>query len=320
MTIREDNRLRGVSVQVLVALLIFSVSCASSVEPSQSPRPRAALVQSIDIPPAEGVANSADQPHSDIAVQVEPVIQNLNPPDPVGICTYHNSSVARDYGRTPLPTEAAILAGDADTMLAEWRNDAAQLSSMGTSALIVASSLGCTELMSLLIQHGAPVNEQLPVNTPLIAAVVSNNPAAVRLLLEHGADPDLESPYMGQTPLITAAGFDYSEILLMLLDAGADLYKADLGDQTALTFSAYGNAASAASILLRVGLALQPVDVRVAIQYESVDFVRAASEARAIAKLEFEERTRLAAAARDKAWVFDESAVSEIVRLLEEGS
>lgn len=55
----------------------------------------------------------------------------------------------------------------------------------------------------------------------LVDSTYNNNLEAVKLLLEYGADPNYE--YEGFTPLIVAADEGYNEILITLIEAGADV-------------------------------------------------------------------------------------------------
>jgi ankyrin repeat protein len=59
-------------------------------------------------------------------------------------------------------------------------------------------------------------------STPLHAAV--GNPDAVRLLLQHGADPNARDVGDNATPLHFAAGGGHLESVRLLLDAGADVH------------------------------------------------------------------------------------------------
>ncbi|MFG2041629.1 ankyrin repeat domain-containing protein [Dactylosporangium sp. NPDC048998] len=59
--------------------------------------------------------------------------------------------------------------------------------------------------------------------TPLYLAAVQSAPAAVRLLLEAGADPDLESGRGEQgTPLTGASAWGSTDVVRVLLAHGAD--------------------------------------------------------------------------------------------------
>ena len=98
-------------------------------------------------------------------------------------------------------------------------------------ALFRAAAMGKTDMVRLLVGHGADVNaatveDSSYVGTPLLAATETLNgaPHTVALLLELGADPNLEAG--GETPLHMAMGTyartpDKHGVIELLLDAGA---------------------------------------------------------------------------------------------------
>jgi ankyrin repeat protein len=69
--------------------------------------------------------------------------------------------------------------------------------------------------------------------SPLIAAARAGHLAAVRLLLDRGADPNLAVSGDG-TPLIMAAREGYADIVALLLDRGASIDKIVPDDENAL--------------------------------------------------------------------------------------
>ncbi|UXX77751.1 ankyrin repeat domain-containing protein [Reichenbachiella carrageenanivorans] len=83
---------------------------------------------------------------------------------------------------------------------------------------------GNTEMLQLLISHGADLNVKTkPGFTACHLAAMSNNLEALKLLIENGADKDIRDPY-GNTLLTTAvASFDGDDsIVKYLLDLGMD--------------------------------------------------------------------------------------------------
>jgi ankyrin repeat protein len=95
------------------------------------------------------------------------------------------------------------------------------------TALIWASRSGSIEAITLLLDAGADVNLPGPTGdnwdaTPLQHAILQRQPAAVRLLLDRGADLNRSTGPEGVAPLFLAAGDTDPAILKLLLAHGAD--------------------------------------------------------------------------------------------------
>lgn len=93
----------------------------------------------------------------------------------------------------------------------------------GVPELVAASAFFSSEVVRALIDAGATVNVADPKGvTPLIAAVEFNPDVAVaQLLLEAGADVDARDQ-RGLTALMIAREMNRTELVRMLIDAGAD--------------------------------------------------------------------------------------------------
>lgn len=107
----------------------------------------------------------------------------------------------------------------------------------GNSALMAAAFNGQVESMKVLIDAGADVN--LRVNqgvTPLMAAC-GPYPAAVRLLLENGAEVNATDEIESFTALMYAAVEGLSPIVDILLEYGADPAMVDVDNDTAGNFA-----------------------------------------------------------------------------------
>lgn len=94
-------------------------------------------------------------------------------------------------------------------------------------ALSWAARNGAVEGMDFLVERGVDPDASVYRGTPLMFAVAWRKPAAVRWLLEHGADPNRRAPFHGQEPgritaLHLAAQTDDPELVRLLLDHGAD--------------------------------------------------------------------------------------------------
>ena len=95
------------------------------------------------------------------------------------------------------------------------------------TALIWASRSGSIEAIKVLLDSGADVNLAGSTGdnwdaTPLQHAILQRQPAAVRLLLDRGADPNRGAGPGSPAPLLLAAGDTDPAILNLLLAHGAD--------------------------------------------------------------------------------------------------
>ncbi|XP_057328920.1 putative ankyrin repeat protein RF_0381 [Microplitis mediator] len=97
----------------------------------------------------------------------------------------------------------------------------------GFTALHIAAQNGNAELVDLLLSRGADVNIMgNDVKTILHMAVCSENEFIVKRLLACGADVNRKSNtyrFEGITPLLEASSRNLKEIILMLINAGADV-------------------------------------------------------------------------------------------------
>jgi ankyrin repeat protein len=96
----------------------------------------------------------------------------------------------------------------------------------GFSPAAYAIAGGNSEVLESLILRGADPNTFRPGGTSLLYQAVGNNdPACVRVLLRHGANPDGDA--RDEAPLQTGIWHGYEETVRVLLDGGADREKWD---------------------------------------------------------------------------------------------
>ena len=76
-----------------------------------------------------------------------------------------------------------------------------------------------TNVVRLLLEYGANPNIDGPLGTPLQVAISRGNSEMFQLLLDHGADPNRG---VGSTPLYTATQKGSLEVVELLLARGAD--------------------------------------------------------------------------------------------------
>lgn len=94
-----------------------------------------------------------------------------------------------------------------------------------------AEILGAESIVIATLYHGADINEMEQWRTALHVATTTS---MVQLLLDHGAQIDMEDGMIGETPLITHAKFGHTEIVKTLLLNGAQVNAADSNKATAL--------------------------------------------------------------------------------------
>ena len=113
----------------------------------------------------------------------------------------------------------------------------------GLTALMVAARSGRVQAIHTLIRLGAnaeAIDRASNGWTAMMHAVHKHQIAAVRALLDEGADPDHAVDEHQYTPLIMAAGYGYTDIVELLLAAGADPRKTTVGGYNALAAAVGG--------------------------------------------------------------------------------
>ena len=109
-----------------------------------------------------------------------------------------------------------------------------------------------------LLRRGAPVNgTDKNGTTPLYKAAVQGETEIVGMLLEAGADPNLESGGEDEgTPLCAAASWGHAGIVRLLLQHGADpnlVEKPNQGSMTALAWAQRNGHSKTVELLLESG-------------------------------------------------------------------
>ncbi|KAM6234326.1 ankyrin repeat domain-containing protein 35 [Porphyrio hochstetteri] len=143
--------------------------------------------------------------------------------------------------------------GRVSTLVCRKTARPAKLNAVGQSAFHLAASKGLTECLTLLLAHGAPVNEKNDDgSTALHLATISCQPQCVKVLLQYGAN---EGHVDGQnrTPLHWAASSGCASSVMLLCDHEAVLDVTDAHGQTPLMLAARGNHAAICAQLLQRG-------------------------------------------------------------------
>ena len=123
----------------------------------------------------------------------------------------------------------------------------------GSTALERASQFGHVQVVRLLLQHGADVNIQdcSTGRTAIFVAILHGHHEIVRLLLKYGADPNIVDNN-GWTALHCAIVRGHVQVATQLVEQGADT-NLKLGDSTALHFAAKKDNTEMIQVLLRHG-------------------------------------------------------------------
>lgn len=148
-----------------------------------------------------------------------------------------STQIVEAAGKGDNETVRSMVARGADV------NDVNDVNERNWTLLDIAVMRGDAELTEFLLESGADVSRychQDSDRTVLHSAVRSWSAAIVKMLLQAGAEIDARDRSMGAgTPLIWAAGWFYrnTDILVTLLQHGADVNAKDSNDTTALTWA-----------------------------------------------------------------------------------
>ncbi|KAI1620375.1 putative ankyrin repeat-containing protein [Exophiala viscosa] len=157
----------------------------------------------------------------------------------------------REISQNPHPLELAALFGHNDVLksLLLTHSDDANFGRMcSEEALGHACTYGHAEIVRTLLEHGVHANSNSLWGTALVAAAGRGQDVVLQMLLQYGADPNLQSVGQHGSPLIAAVSHRHGTAVEILLAAGASI---DLsitlpndGDPIAIM---YGNALIAAA-------------------------------------------------------------------------
>ena len=134
--------------------------------------------------------------------------------------------------------EASIRAGDLAAVSELLRSGANpnHRSPDGSTLLMIASGLGQSQMVNILLTAGADVIAIEPRMgaTALHKAAQSGNADVIGMLLDHGAFVDQQSPVLGHTPLMDAVLHKHSVAVRCLLDRASRTTIRNHWQQTAL--------------------------------------------------------------------------------------
>lgn len=126
-----------------------------------------------------------------------------------------------DSGQTPLLLAAQEGRAGALRVLLQVAADIEVLDCFGSNVLHVAAQRSQVETMEVILENSLTArilnSGNMNMQTPLCVAALSGSTSCARMLLEHGADPELASN-TGWTPFLTALRHENIEIAHMLVE------------------------------------------------------------------------------------------------------
>lgn len=139
-----------------------------------------------------------------------------------------------------------------DLVDAVWRNDPLRVKELldsglsvetqdvaGSALLLTAAEKGHTRIVKILLDHGANPNvttDRYGRRTPLLWAAVNADLESVKALLDHGANINTPDAY-GRTPLMEAAWATDRDTVKLLIERGADVNYIAPDGQTTLSIA-----------------------------------------------------------------------------------
>jgi ankyrin repeat protein len=180
----------------------------------------------------------------------------------IGASQFEAAQMLRSHGAREVGISDAIYAAAASGDIAALRHllddehadPNAHAPNGGTPLLCLAARKGNTTAVKVLLEHGADPN-LLASNRqpPLYWALVSGHRSTVDALLNAHADLRAETP--GHRTLLATAAYSLPDVELfeLFLKAGVDINKSDIGGQTPLMGAAQTNDLSAVRFLLAHG-------------------------------------------------------------------
>jgi uncharacterized protein len=123
----------------------------------------------------------------------------------------------------------------------------------GATALTLACTHAGTAIVDRLLKAGADPSGGPSGAPPLLACAQRGAVPAVQMLIARGADVNAKDSWRGQTPLMWAAAENHSDLIEVLLAAGAAVDARSTGNFTALMFAVRQDAREAVRLLVAAG-------------------------------------------------------------------
>lgn len=132
-------------------------------------------------------------------------------------------------GHTPLMLAAMCGRTGVVRLLCERGASLSGKDTLGLTALGHAAQSGRTRVASLLLDRGADQFQASPEGGTLLARAITlggslktGNFPTIKMLLDHGADPNARAAGLADTPLAAAVKFGEVRVVRLLLERGAD--------------------------------------------------------------------------------------------------
>lgn len=156
-----------------------------------------------------------------------------------------------EEGETPLIHAARQGHTDTAKYLLEGGANPAIPSDLGATALHHSAGIGEIKLLKILLSKVVDVDSQSDAGTPLIWAAGHGQPDAVKVLLEHNANPNAETDD-NITPLLSTVAAGSLPCLELLIQAGAKV-NISVGGVTPLHIAADNGSLEIINCLLKAG-------------------------------------------------------------------
>jgi ankyrin repeat protein len=127
----------------------------------------------------------------------------------------------------------------------------------GKTALMVATMSGNSEIIRILLDHGASINiNDKTRRNALMLSVQAGNLELAELLIQKGADVN-NKDYKGISPLMFAAKSGHLRLVELLVDNGADVNAKSINNASPMFLSAFNN--EVANYLYKQGAKVYPI-------------------------------------------------------------
>jgi ankyrin repeat protein len=177
----------------------------------------------------------------------------VNAPDAINQSVSNNSGPVTRTPTPPIRTPLMAAVFEAPQFEAILVARGAKIGPDRASACIIAASQRRMDLLPKLLAYGADINGAIFDGQTVLHYCIDYAPEMVKMLLEHGANPNLGTMYSAMTPLQEAAMIGNLEVVRLLLAHGAQVNACIGRGHTALYWARKKNHADIVALLQRAG-------------------------------------------------------------------